>query len=132
MDGFFRMWRVVALVQVVLTGALAGATLGLPPLLLALFGLEVDGTGVLLMRAFGASRGGGKTRSNIGRQQPAVQPSTCKTIPQRGSHQADTLPFWKKAPLGSSLRGSVASMTAFCAPSCAERGPRCEVMSVSQ
>ncbi|HJK94699.1 MAG TPA: hypothetical protein RMH85_14315 [Polyangiaceae bacterium LLY-WYZ-15_(1-7)] len=55
MDGFFRMWRVVALVQVVLTGALAGATLGLPPLLLALFGLEVDGTGVLLMRAFGAS-----------------------------------------------------------------------------
>ena len=51
----------------------------------------------------------------------AVQSSTtgCKTIPQRllsGSHQADTLPFWKKAPLGSSFRGSVASMTAFCAP----------------
>ena len=46
----------------------------------------------------------------------AVQSSTCKTTSRSGSHQADTLPFWRKAPLGSSLRGSVASMTAFCAP----------------
>ena len=100
------------------------------------------------MRAFGAtpslrpSRKGAKHGTILQRRATtsfvpfvnaqAVQPSTCKTIPQRGSHQADTLPFWKKAPLGSSLRGSVASMTAFCAPSCAERGPRCEVMSVSQ
>jgi hypothetical protein len=30
------------------------------------------------------------------------------------------------------LGGSVARVTAFCAPSCAERGPRCDVMSVSQ
>ena len=53
------------------------------------------------------------------------RPSPC-------SHQADTLPFWKKAPLGSLPGGSVARVTAFCAPSCAERGPRCDVMSVSQ